>query len=83
MREPYRGKCGDCGGEIGERKISTRRDICDNCLDNRKWVIENRELVGMVEIQKIQKSMGSHRGTAKRRIDKLRYGKSQKVIASE
>ena len=70
--EPYWGKCGDCGGEIGERTKSKRRDICDACWENRGWLIENRELIGIAEIQKIQKSMGNHRGTAKRRIEQLK-----------
>ena len=72
MEEPYWGKCGDCGGEIGERTVSSRRDICDTCWGNRGWLLANRELIGMAEFQKIQKSMASHRGTAKRRIDKLK-----------
>lgn len=70
--EPYWGKCGDCGGEIGERKVSSRRDICDACWENREWLLENRELIGVDEFQKIQRSMGNHRGTAKRRIEKLK-----------
>lgn len=70
--EPYWGKCGDCGGEIGNRVVSKRRDICDSCWRNREWLLENRETIGMVEFQKVQKSMASHRGSAKKKIDKLR-----------
>lgn len=49
MGEPYWGKCGDCGGEIGEASISHRRDICEGCWDNRGWLLKNREMIGMVE----------------------------------
>ena len=70
--EPYWGKCGDCGGEVSERETSKRRDICDTCWQNREWLLENRELIGMAEFQKIQKSMAGHRGTAKKRIEKLK-----------
>ena len=72
MGEPYWGKCGDCGGEVGERKVSSRRDVCDTCWENRGWLLKNRELIGMAEFQKIQRSMANHRGTAKRRIEKLK-----------
>ena len=72
FRKPYLGKCGDCGGEIGERNESKRRDICDGCWKNRLWALENREMIGMAEFQKIQRSMASHRGTAKKRIEKLK-----------
>ena len=74
MGEPYWGKCGDCGGEVGERIVSSRRDVCDACWENRGWLLENRELIGMAEFQRIQKSMANHRGTAKRRIEKLKVG---------
>ncbi len=70
--EPYWGKCGDCGGEVGERKHQGRRDICDGCWENRQWLLGNRELIGIAEFQKIQRAMGYHRGTAKRRIEKLK-----------
>ena len=75
FRKPYLGKCGDCGGEIGERNESKRRDICDGCWENRLWALENRELIGISEFQKIQKAMARHRGTAKCRIEKLRATK--------
>ena len=70
--EPYLGKCGDCGGEVSERTAPGRRDICFTCWENRKWVLDNRELIGMAEFQKIQRSMAGHRGTAKKRIEKLK-----------
>ncbi len=65
-------RCGDCGQEIKERKVSGRRDICDGCWDNRGWLLENRVMIGMAEFQKIQRSMSAQRGTAKRRIEKLK-----------
>ena len=72
MMEAYFGNCGDCGGEIGERKVSTRRDICDECWGNRGWLLENIKVIGMEETRKRQRAMNNHRGTAKRRIIKVK-----------
>ena len=68
----YYERCGDCGEAIGEHKISTRADVCDVCWDNRGWLLANRVMIGTDEFQKVQRSMASHRGTAKRRIEKLK-----------
>ena len=68
----YYDRCGDCGGDIGEQNVSKRASICDVCWDNRGWLLENREKIGMAVFQLIQRSMASHRGTAKRRIEKLK-----------
>lgn len=68
----YYERCNDCGGDITEPTVSHRRDICDTCWDNRGWLLKNREMVGMVEFQKVQRNMASHKGTAKRRIEKLK-----------
>ena len=68
----YYERCGDCGESIGERNTSMRPSICDTCWDNRGWLLENRVMIGMAEFQKIQRSMASHRGTAKKRIEKLK-----------
>ncbi len=68
----YYERCGDCGGNIEERKVSKRQSICDGCWDNRGWLLENRVMIGKAEFQKIQRSMASHRGTAKKRIEKLK-----------
>ncbi len=68
----YFRRCGDCGEDIVEQKRSSRQDICDTCWDNRGWLLENRKMIGMTEFQKVQRAMASHRGTAKRRIEKLK-----------
>ena len=69
----YYSRCGDCGGDVEhDQKVSRRRDICDACWKNRGWLLEHRGHIGMVEFQKIQRSMSGHRGTARRRIEKLK-----------
>ena len=71
IEESYWGKCSDCGGDIKEPSLPHRRDICDTCWDNRGWLLENRVMIGMVEFQKIQRSMAYKTGTAKRKILKM------------
>ena len=68
----YYERCGDCGGAIGERKVSKRKRVCDVCWDNRGWLLKNYKTIGLAEFQKVQRSMAGHRGTAKRRIEKLK-----------
>lgn len=68
----YYERCGDCGGDIEEPSVSHRRDICDTCWENRGWLLQNHAMIGMAELQKVQRAMASHRGTAKRRIEKLK-----------
>lgn len=70
----YSRKCGDCGDEVGEINHAGRGDICDGCYENRGWLLTNRVSIGMAEFQEIQRSMAAHRGTAKRRIEKLKAG---------
>ncbi len=65
-------RCGDCGGAIGERNSSMRPSICDECWNNRGWLLENRTKIDLAEFQKIQRSMASRRGIAKERIEKLK-----------
>lgn len=68
----YYERCGDCGQDIKEPSLSHRRDICDACWDNRGWLLENRVMIGMKAFTEVQRAMAGHRGTAKRRIDKLK-----------
>ena len=64
--------CGDCGGELGEQKVTKRASICDGCWDNRRWLLDHNKGISIKEFGKIQSCMASHRGTAKRRIEKLK-----------
>ena len=66
--------CGDCGGDIGEQKKSSRRDVCDECWDRRGWLMDNYALIGLDAFQKVQRAMRGRRGTAKRAILKLQQG---------
>ncbi len=70
----YYERCGDCGGDIKERKISKRERVCDECWERRGWVVNNHskivERFGLAEFQKMQRVMGRHSGTARRRIKK-------------
>ena len=68
----YQERCGDCGGDIKEPSISHRGDICDPCWENRGWLLKNREMIGMKAFAEVQRAMAGHRGTAKRRIEKLK-----------
>lgn len=68
----YYQKCNDCGGDIKEPSLSHRRDVCDTCWDNRGWLLKNHLIIDILEFQKVQRSMVSHRGTTKRRIEKLK-----------
>ena len=66
-------KCSDCGQEVGEAgTFRERRDICAQCGENREWLLDNVRLIGLAKFQEVQRSMASHRGTAKRKIDKLK-----------
>ena len=68
-------RCGDCGGDVGERKTSKRLSICDDCWERRDWVVTNlnkiTEYFGMKEFQALQRSMAYKTGTAKRKIIKM------------
>ena len=68
-------RCGDCGGDVGERKTSKRRSICDDCWERRGWIVTNlnkiTEYFGMKEFQALQRSMAYKTGTAKRKIIKM------------
>ena len=68
----YYPRCGDCGSAIKESTKSSRKDVCDECWDNRGWLLENRVMIGTTEFQRAQKMMGGRRGTAKRHIEKLK-----------
>ena len=72
MPEYYHEKCHDCGWKMGARKISKLSYVCDECWERRAWVVDHAVEIGMAEFQKIQKAMRGKRGTAKRRIMKLK-----------
>ena len=74
-------KCGDCGDLVGEIKTRSQRgfrgpvraDICDGCWETRKELVKGNIVpLDAPYFIKIQKAMGSGRGTAKRLIDKVR-----------
>ena len=71
----YYERCGDCGGDVGERKVSKRLSICDDCWERRGWIVANMnritEWLGMKEFRALQGSMAHHTGTAKRKIIKM------------
>lgn len=71
----YVQRCGDCDGDIGERKTSKRPSICDDCWERRDWIVTNlnkiTEYFGMREFQALQRSMAYKTGTAKRKIIKM------------
>jgi len=68
----YQERCGDCGGDVGERKISKRFNICDDCWERRGWIATKlnkiTEYFGLKEFQALQRSMAYKTGTAKRKI---------------
>lgn len=68
----YFDRCGDCGCEIKECKVSKRHNVCDECWERRGWLVTNgTKLYTDPRFQKIQRSMAHHTGTAKRQILKL------------
>ena len=71
----YIERCGDCGGDVGERKISKRHNICDDCWTRRGWIVTNlnkiTEYFGMKEFEALQRSMAYKTGIAKRKILKM------------
>ena len=71
----YQERCGDCGGDVGERKVSKRISICDGCWERRDWIVTNlnriTEYFGMKEFQALQRSMAYKTGTAKHKILKM------------
>jgi len=71
----YIERCGDCGGDVGERQVSKRESICDGCWERRGWIVthlnEITEYFGMKEFQTLQRSMAYKTGTAKRKIIKM------------
>ena len=68
----YYEKCSDCGGKIGERKVSKRENICDGCWENRAWVLDNVPKFGLATFRLIQKKMTNRRGSAKAYIESLK-----------
>ena len=74
-RMKYYERCGDCGGDITERKVSKRLSICDDCWERRGWIVANMnrivEWFGLKEFQALQSVMAHKTGTAKRRIVKM------------
>lgn len=75
MIEQYYDRCGDCGGDIKESKVSKRHNVCDDCWGRRGWIVEHMNdvvsWIGMADFQKLQRSMAYKTGTAKRKIVKL------------
>ena len=67
----YFDRCGDCGCDIKERRISKRHNVCDGCWENRGWLVEHMKSLPLDKFQHIQRSMAYHTGTAKRQIIKL------------
>jgi len=71
----YQERCGDCGGDVGEQKVSKRSDTCDDCWERRRWVVTNLNKItkyfGMKDFQALQRSMAYRTGTAKRKILKM------------
>jgi len=68
----YYYRCGDCGQDIGEQKVSKRWSICDGCWENRGWVLDNVPKFGLATFKRIQKKMVGRRGSAKAYIESLK-----------
>jgi len=66
-------RCSDCGQEVGKRELSGLSNVCDECWDNRMWLIKNINVVGQAEFQKIQQFVHLRTGEAKRVIENHRY----------
>ncbi len=69
-------KCHDCGEWLTtvnqKRLCDLRWDICDDCWNNRGWIVRNAQRIGLENLHDVQRAMKSHRGTAKRRIRYLK-----------
>ena len=62
-------RCGDCGGDVKERKQSKRNKICDECWERREWLVSRLSVYETdPRFHKVQQAMAYQTGTAKRRI---------------
>ena len=64
-------RCRDCREEFSTERKTGRVDVCDHCWDNRGWLVENGQAVGITDMQTAQKKMAG-RGNARPFIDALR-----------
>lgn len=68
-------RCNDCGAEIREASDSSRDDVCGECWERRKWLVQHMTELPLDKVQKIQRAMAAKRGTAKRQIKALQVVK--------